>query len=273
MASVGQVACKRSPRSSSGAVAPLLGRNSTRSAPKPRRRSPCWRRARRIRGCATPSTSCRKASCSSTPRAATSSGTSSTRDIYSRSADLFQPGVKLADTLRIGVERGDYPEAIGREEEWLEERLALLTNPGERHEQTLADGRVVLIEERETSDGGIIGLRVDITEMKKREASFRLLFDGNPVPMFVYALDDLRILDVNDAALEHYGYRREQLLRMTLRDIHTVRRRSSDVRGAVRRRVRRAGRPHLDGIARPTARRSTSRSSRASSPTTTGRRR
>jgi len=140
--------------------------------------------------------------------------------IYSRSADLFKPGVKLADTLRIGVERGDYPEAIGREEEWLKQRLALLTNPGERHEQTLADGRVVLIEERETSDGGIIGLRVDITDIKKREASFRLLFEGNPVPMFVYALDDLRIIDVNEAALEHYGYRREQLLRMSLRDIH-----------------------------------------------------
>jgi diguanylate cyclase (GGDEF)-like protein/PAS domain S-box-containing protein len=140
--------------------------------------------------------------------------------IYSRSADLFKPGVKLADTLRIGVERGDYPEAIGREEAWLEQRLALLTNPGERHEQTLADGRVVLIEERETSDGGIIGLRVDITDIKKREASFRLLFEGNPVPMFVYALDDLRIIDVNEAALEHYGYRREQLLGMSLRDIH-----------------------------------------------------
>ena len=32
-------------------------------------------------------------------------------NIYKRSADLFQPGAPLADTLRIGVERGDYPEA------------------------------------------------------------------------------------------------------------------------------------------------------------------
>ena len=78
----------------------------------------------------------------------------------------------------------------------------------------------ILIEERRTSDGGIIGLRVDITEMKQREASFRLLFDGNPVPMFVYGLDDLRILSVNDAAVKHYGYTREQLLRMSLLDIH-----------------------------------------------------
>jgi signal transduction histidine kinase len=87
-------------------------------------------------------------------------------EIYHRSADLFAPGRKLAETLRIGVERGDYPEAAGREEAWLAERLARLNNPGQRHEQKLADGRWILIEERLTADGGVIGLRVDITEMK-----------------------------------------------------------------------------------------------------------
>jgi len=87
-------------------------------------------------------------------------------EIYHRSADLFEPGRKLAETLRIGVERGDYPEAAGREEAWLAERLAKLDNPGQRHEQRLADGRWILIEERRTADGGVIGLRIDITEMK-----------------------------------------------------------------------------------------------------------
>src|SRR5450432_4715407 len=99
-------------------------------------------------------------------------------EIYSRSSDLFEYGVRLQDTIRIGVERGDYPEAIGREEEWIAERLARLYQPGERHEQILADGRCILIEERLTEDGGIVGLRVDITELKQRESSFRLLFDG-----------------------------------------------------------------------------------------------
>jgi signal transduction histidine kinase/CheY-like chemotaxis protein len=89
-------------------------------------------------------------------------------EIYHRSADLFAEGVKLADTLRIGVGRGDYPEAIGREEAWLADRLALLDNPGQRHQQQLADGRWVLIEERRTGDGGVIGLRVDITDMKRQ---------------------------------------------------------------------------------------------------------
>ena len=140
-------------------------------------------------------------------------------EIYNRSSDLFAPGARLQDTIRIGVERGDYPEAIGREEEWIAERLTKLYQPGERHEQTLADGRVILIEERLTEDGGVIGLRVDITELKEREASFRLLFDSNPVPMIVCALDDERILGVNDAAVEHYGYSRAEFEKLTIRSV------------------------------------------------------
>jgi len=140
-------------------------------------------------------------------------------EIYNASADLFEPGARLEDTIRVGVQRGDYPDAIGREEEWISDRLARLYQPGERHEQKLADGRVILIEERLTNDGGVIGLRVDITELKQREASFRLLFDSNPVPMIVCALDDDRILGVNGAAAEHYGYSKPEFETLTIRNL------------------------------------------------------
>ena len=140
-------------------------------------------------------------------------------EIYSRTSDLFKPGARLQDTIRVGVERGDYPEAIGREEEWIADRLTKLYQPQGRHEQILADGRCILIEERLTGDGGIIGLRVDITELKQREASFRLMFDSNPVPMIVCALDDERILGVNDAAIEHYGYSRAEFEKLTIRSL------------------------------------------------------
>jgi diguanylate cyclase (GGDEF)-like protein/PAS domain S-box-containing protein len=140
-------------------------------------------------------------------------------EMYVGSADLFHVGAKLEDTLREGVYRGQYPEAVGREEEWLKARLERLYEPKGRHEQKTADGRWIMIDERRTSDGGLIGLRVDITEMKKREESFRLLFDNNPVPMYVHARDDGRILAVNDAATHHYGYSRAEFLRMKLRNL------------------------------------------------------
>ena len=143
-------------------------------------------------------------------------------DIYRRSADLFKVGARLEDTLRIGVERGDYPAASGREEAWIRERLELLYKPGKQHEQVLADGRCILIEERQTSDGGIIGLRMDITDLKQREASFRLLFEDNPVPMFVLRRDTQAFLAANAAALSHYGFSRDHLLSVTLRDLHAA---------------------------------------------------
>jgi PAS domain S-box-containing protein len=50
-------------------------------------------------------------------------------------------------------------------------------------------------------------------------ASFRLMFDLNPAPMFLYDWADLRIVQVNDAALAQYGYTREQFLSLELSDI------------------------------------------------------
>jgi diguanylate cyclase (GGDEF)-like protein/PAS domain S-box-containing protein len=59
----------------------------------------------------------------------------------------------------------------------------------------------------------------DIGGLKQREASFRLLFDGNPVPMWLYDPGDLRIINVNDAAIAHYGYSRARFETMTLFDL------------------------------------------------------
>lgn len=55
--------------------------------------------------------------------------------------------------------------------------------------------------------------------LAQREASFRLLFAGNPHPMWVYDEDDLRVLAVNDAAVASYGYGRDQWLSMRISDI------------------------------------------------------
>ncbi len=52
-----------------------------------------------------------------------------------------------------------------------------------------------------------------------REASFRVLFEGNPHPMWVFDATTLRFLAVNDAAIELYGWSRGEFLRMTVLDI------------------------------------------------------
>ena len=59
----------------------------------------------------------------------------------------------------------------------------------------------------------------DVTELKRRERSFRLLFDANPMPMWVFDAETKNFLGVNDAAIQHYGYGREVFLSMNLIDI------------------------------------------------------
>ena len=53
----------------------------------------------------------------------------------------------------------------------------------------------------------------------EQEASFRLLFEGNPLPMWVYDAETLAFLEVNEAAISHYGYSHAQFLRMSIAEI------------------------------------------------------
>jgi PAS domain S-box-containing protein len=57
------------------------------------------------------------------------------------------------------------------------------------------------------------------TELRASEERYRLMFEGNPVPMLVYDLDTLGFLAVNQAAVTQYGYSREELLRLTVSDL------------------------------------------------------
>lgn len=62
-------------------------------------------------------------------------------------------------------------------------------------------------------------LAASLDQLRLSERSHREMFAANPVPMWVYDLETLRFLAVNDAAIRDYGYSREEFLKMTIMDI------------------------------------------------------
>jgi PAS domain-containing protein len=90
-------------------------------------------------------------------------------DLYDTAIDKIAVGTSFADSIRAGVERGHYLDAVGREEAWLAERLAQNDRYQSSCEQHLSGDRWVRVEERRTANGGSIGVRIDITDLKRRE--------------------------------------------------------------------------------------------------------
>ena len=93
------------------------------------------------------------------------------REIYPQSAPAMVPGAKFEDILRHGLALGQHLDAVGREEDWLAERLEQHRNPVALHEQQLGDGRWLRAHDHPTPDGGRVGLRVDISEIKTQQAA------------------------------------------------------------------------------------------------------
>src|SRR6185436_18323703 len=56
-------------------------------------------------------------------------------------------------------------------------------------------------------------------QLEESESRYRLLFEANPQPMWVFDRASLAFLAVNQAAIARYGYTREEFVGMTLRDI------------------------------------------------------
>ncbi|WP_169712778.1 PAS domain-containing protein [Algoriphagus faecimaris] len=82
-----------------------------------------------------------------------------------------------------------------------------------------------------------LAVRTDITEQKeaqekvlkafekvqRSEKKYSDLFQKSPIPMWIYSVDSLTIVDVNQAAVDNYGYSREEFLRLSIFDLRPER--------------------------------------------------
>jgi len=89
------------------------------------------------------------------------------RRMYPASAHLMVQGVKFETLVRNTLVSGHYPEAAGREEEWVQNFLRIHTEAVGELETQQKDGSWILVSERRMRNGGLAGLRVDITDFKR----------------------------------------------------------------------------------------------------------
>ncbi|MCW8842434.1 MAG: PAS-domain containing protein, partial [Rhodobacteraceae bacterium] len=125
-------------------------------------------------------------------------------DIYEKSAPIVKRGVAFQKILQSGLEHGQYKAAIGREAEWLEERLAAHRKLDSTIEQQLSDGRWLRVREMETPDGGRVGIHVDITDqVESRQrietAELRLRDAIDAVPAAFLFFDSDGVLEIVNA--------------------------------------------------------------------------
>jgi len=138
-------------------------------------------------------------------------------ELYGLNDEQTKPGTELHAILQYRIARGTAPDD---HESYVNDRINEVTaNRPYQITNRLSDGRYVSVVHRPMVDGGCVATHEDITEAERREESFRLLFKANPVPMCVIDQESLRFLAINDTAVAHYGYSREQFMSMTAPDL------------------------------------------------------
>ena len=89
--------------------------------------------------------------------------------LYPGSDINIEPGMTFEAIIRMAASEGYIPEAEGRIDEWLAERMVFHHDPGEPRLQQRSGGQWILITERKTGDGGTVAVYSDITDLKQRE--------------------------------------------------------------------------------------------------------
>jgi two-component system, sensor histidine kinase and response regulator len=87
--------------------------------------------------------------------------------VFPLTADLMVAGRSFEEIARASLARGEYPEAIGREDAWLADAIEQHCSGAGAREILTASGRWLRVIDRRTPNGHIVGFRVDITDLRQ----------------------------------------------------------------------------------------------------------
>ena len=143
------------------------------------------------------------------------------RDLNEAIAETTEPGIPFEQHARALVAKGLVMEAVGREEEWVRERMKEHRNPGGPFEVTRQDGQCFLVHEQRMADDSTAIIATDITERKRteealRESEQRFKDYAEVASDWFWEMDsDLRFIYFSDRFSEISGVAQEDLIGKT----------------------------------------------------------
>ena len=142
----------------------------------------------------------------------------SNRNYRQLNAETIAPDITFEEHMRAVVDRGQAPEAVGREEAYIKERLEHHRNPRGPFEVGRQDGRWFLVREQRMADGSTATIGTDITDRKRAEqelerqktlveAVFRDVADA-----MILSSIDRQVMMVNPGVERVFGYAPEEIV-------------------------------------------------------------
>lgn len=126
------------------------------------------------------------------------------REMYPLLADLWDRGLGFEQLVRANRERGGLPPLPMPFEDWLAARMAQRRSGQAPRVHQLADGRWVRTYERPLAGGGLVGVRIDVTELQRLNSELGRLSETDALTGLANRrLFDLRLADELARARRH----------------------------------------------------------------------
>ncbi|MBL4614380.1 MAG: PAS domain S-box protein [Magnetovibrio sp.] len=147
------------------------------------------------------------------------------RDMYPAIADKLVPGITFTDMTQALIDSKMAPECDESAKKWQQNRITQFRSEQGEFIAQYADGRWVLLRDRKLPNGGSVGIRTDITDIKTREfellASERRQHDlVERAPVAIYVHHNQSIIYANTMTAHMLGYDSpDQLLGKSIYDL------------------------------------------------------
>lgn len=156
--------------------------------------------------------------------------------IFITNASGFLQVVNTSATVLTGIPENELLQMKLQDILFNDDQTPLVLNENNVNGQVLISEKILIDKNRntvpvESSSKQLSGNRFqyiirDITlrkkaadELKASENKYRLLFEQNPMPMWMLSIPDHRFIAVNESAVRFYGYSRDEFLQMGIEDI------------------------------------------------------